>query len=410
MKCAGQYDMIKNNAFKPIGKGQIMETQKREAGKERQANLELLRIFSMLMIVMMHLLNHGKILETTARGSISYYLVWILFGISFVSISTYILISGYFLCEASFSFRRILKLEGQVWFYSVALYLASLLLLRQPFDMSSLIAAVFPVLSCEYWFVTMYVGMIVLSPFLNKLLTGLTQRQFRLLLGILFVLFSLWPNVFFFSPALNFGGGSGVVWFTTVYLSGAYLKRFYRPDGKFGRHLLHFFGAALLIPASRFLIELLLSTPLGKIGFLQDLMWGYSIFYEYNSVLVFAAAILLFIAFLNLQIKPGRLQRMILAAAPLSFGVYLLHDNPNVRGFVWETLNPSRLAGVWYLVPGVLLLAAAVFVVCALTEWLRKMIASLPARLRKKNTVSRPGFSERACAALDEKLFRQNEM
>lgn len=78
MKCAGQYDMIKNNAFKPIGKGQIMETQKREAGKERQANLELLRIFSMLMIVMMHLLNHGKILETTARGSISYYLVWIL--------------------------------------------------------------------------------------------------------------------------------------------------------------------------------------------------------------------------------------------------------------------------------------------------------------------------------------------
>ena len=63
----------------------------------------------MLMIVMMHLLNHGKILETTARGSISYYLVWILFGISFVSISTYILISGYFLCETSFSFRRILK-------------------------------------------------------------------------------------------------------------------------------------------------------------------------------------------------------------------------------------------------------------------------------------------------------------
>lgn len=334
MKCAGQYDMIKNNAFKPIWKGQTMETQKRKAGKERQANLELLRICSMLMIVMMHLLNHGKILETTAKGSLSYYLVWILFGISFVSISTYILISGYFLCEASFSFRRILKLEGQVWFYSVLLYLVSLVLLRQPFDMSSFIAAVFPVLSCEYWFVTMYVGMIALSPFLNKLLTGLTRRQFQLLICILFVLFSLWPNVFFFSPALNFG--SGVVWFLTVYLFGAYLKRFYRPDGKFGRHLLHFFAAAMLIPASRFLIELLLSTPLGKAGFLQDLMWGYSIFYEYNSVLVFAAAVLLFVAFLNLRIKPGR--------------------------------------------------------------------------LRRKEEAARPGCLERACAVLDEKLFRQNEM
>ena len=89
----------------------------------------------------------------------------------------------------------------------------------------------------------------------------------------------------------------------------------YRPDGKFGRHLLHFFGAALLIPASRFLIELLLSTPLGKIGFLQDLMWGYSIFM--NTIPCwFCGCHTAFIAFLNLQIRPGRLQRMILAAAP----------------------------------------------------------------------------------------------
>lgn len=404
----------KDNAFQAKGRrtaeeGQAMEEQKK-MGKKRIANVELLRICSMLMIVLMHLLNHGKVLETVEKGSVSYYLTWTIFGISFVSISCYILISGYFLCEASFSFVRLLRLEGQVWFYSAALFIAAAVVLRQPLDMSSLIAAVFPILSCEYWFVTMYAGMLILSPFLNKLLLGLSRKQFRLLLGFLFVLFSLWPNVFFFSPALNFGGGSGVVWFVTVYLFGAYLKRFYVPDGRTARHFLHFLAAGLLIPASRFVIELLLATPLGKIGFLQDLMWGYSIFYEYNSVLVFAAAILLFIAFLNLQIKPGRLQRMILAAAPLSFGVYLLHDNPNVRGFVWETLNPSRLAGAWYLVPGVLLLAAAVFAVCALTEWLRKMIASLPARLRKKNTVSRPGFSERACAALDEKLFRQNEM
>ena len=404
----------KDNVFQAKGRrtaeeGQAMEEQKK-MGKKRMANVELLRICSMLMIVLMHLLNHGKVLETVEKGSVSYYLTWTIFGISFVSISCYILISGYFLCEASFSFVRLLRLEGQVWFYSAALFIAAAVVLRQPLDMSSLIAAVFPILSCEYWFVTMYAGMLILSPFLNKLLLGLSRKQFRLLLGFLFVLFSLWPNVFFFSPALNFGGGSGVVWFVTVYLFGAYLKRFYVPDGRTARHFLHFLAAGLLIPASRFVIELLLATPLGKIGFLQDLMWGYSIFYEYNSVLVFSAAILLFIAFLNLHIKPGRLQRMILAAAPLSFGVYLLHDNPNVRGFVWETLNPSRLAGAWYLVPGVLLLAAAVFAVCALTEWLRKMIVSLPARLRKKNTVSRPGFSERACAALDEKLFRQNEM
>ena len=56
----------------PLGKVRLWKHRREKREKERQANLELLRIFSMLMIVMMHLLNHGKILETTARGSISY--------------------------------------------------------------------------------------------------------------------------------------------------------------------------------------------------------------------------------------------------------------------------------------------------------------------------------------------------
>ena len=181
----------KDNAFQAKGRrtaeeGQAMEEQKK-MGKKRMANVELLRICSMLMIVLMHLLNHGKVLETVEKGSVSYYLTWTIFGISFVSISCYILISGYFLCEASFSFVRLLRLEGQVWFYSAALFIAAAVVLRQPLDMSSLIAAVFPILSCEYWFVTMYAGMLILSPFLNKLLLGLSRKQFRQLLGFLFV-------------------------------------------------------------------------------------------------------------------------------------------------------------------------------------------------------------------------------
>ena len=140
-------------------------------------------------------------------------------------------------------------------------------------------------------------------------------------------------------------------------------------------------------------------------------MWGYSLFYQYNSVLVLAAALLLFIAFLNLEIRPGRLQRLILAAAPLSFGVYLLHDNPNWRGILWEWINPSQMADKWYLVPGVLTLAAGIFLVCALLEMLRKTAAGLPGRLRRnKEGVRKQGWLERKALKLDEKLLRDNEM
>ena len=64
---------------------EVMES--REGKGERQLNLELLRILSMLMIVLMHLINHGGVLEWVEDGSPSYYLVWTLFGISNVAIN-----------------------------------------------------------------------------------------------------------------------------------------------------------------------------------------------------------------------------------------------------------------------------------------------------------------------------------
>ena len=55
--------------------------------KQRMANLELLRIISMLMIITVHLMNHGSIIYCAKEGTPSYYLAWGLFGIGFISIN-----------------------------------------------------------------------------------------------------------------------------------------------------------------------------------------------------------------------------------------------------------------------------------------------------------------------------------
>ncbi len=386
---------------------EVMES--REGKGERQLNLELLRILSMLMIVLMHLINHGGVLEWVEDGSPSYYLVWTLFGISFVAINCYVLISGYFLCESRFSFRRIAKTEGQVWFYSILLYLAAVFLFGQEIDISTLVSAVFPVLSCEYWFVTMYIGMLLLSPFVNRLLNGLSRGQFTVLLGICYLLFSVWPTVFFFSVGLNFGGGSGVVWFLVLYITGAYLRRF-QGDLKKGSGHRWLIAACLLalIPASRFAIEGILASPLGKIGFLQDLMWGYSIFYQYHSVLVLAASIALFLAFSELKIKRSGRTAWIGLVAPLTFGVYLLHDNPNLRGTLWGTLEPAGMCGKWYLIPVILGMALGLFAVCAAVEALRRGIFKGIETLLRRARKGKAGPIERLCARLDERIFRKN--
>lgn len=82
--------------------------------KKRRANLELLRVIAMIMIVTMHLVNHGGMIDLAESGTASYYIAWGLLGLGIPSINIYILISSYFLVESRFSSWRLLKLGMQV--------------------------------------------------------------------------------------------------------------------------------------------------------------------------------------------------------------------------------------------------------------------------------------------------------
>lgn len=342
--------------------------------KERQANLELLRIISMLMVVTAHLVNHGSMITFAKQGSASYYIVWTLFGVAFTCITIYLLISSYFLIDAKFSTWKLAKMGGQVFFYAFGITALFWIFGDVEHELKNMVYSVLPISSDFYWFISMYVGMYILAPLMNKLIRALTKRQLECAMAVSFLLVSVWPNIIYFSSALNTAGGVSISWFLTVYLFGAYLKLYYEPDGHFGRKLLRACLAALLIPASRFVIEGLLRTPLGKISILDDLMWGYSVFFTYSSILVSLAAILLFIAFLNLEIKPGKPARFINTVAGASFGVYLIHDHLYIRETLWTKIDGVSLLDKWYLLPACLGIILAVYAACTVIELLRQRL------------------------------------
>ncbi len=342
--------------------------------KARQANLELLRIICMLMVVTMHLVNHGNLITFAKQGSASYYLVWTLFGVSFSCITIYILISGYFLIDSRFSSWKLAKLGGQVFFYAFGITALFWLFGGAQKELKIMVYSLLPISSDFYWFISMYVGMYLFAPLMNKLIRALTKRQLECAMALGFVLVAVWPNLIYFSSALNTAGGVSISWFLVAYLFGAYLKLYYQPDGRFGRKLLLALGALLLIPASRFLIEALLKTPLGKISILDDLMWGYSVFYSYDSILVSLAAFLLFVAFLNLDIRPGRAAKGIVKVGGAAFGVYLIHDHYYIREMLWTKINGVDWLDKWYLLPACVGVIAAVYVTCTLIELLRQRL------------------------------------
>lgn len=73
----------------------------------RNTGLDLLRIMAMLMILTLHYLGKGGALQVEGKTS---YIVWFLEISCMVAVNVYILISGYFLVDSKFSWKKVFKL------------------------------------------------------------------------------------------------------------------------------------------------------------------------------------------------------------------------------------------------------------------------------------------------------------
>lgn len=68
-----------------------------------------------------------------------------------------------------------------------------------------LIGLIFPISTRKYWFLTVYVALYLLAPFINRLIDVLSQKQHQSLIAVSIVLFSILPSV------LPYGGEDGIV-------------------------------------------------------------------------------------------------------------------------------------------------------------------------------------------------------
>lgn len=94
------------------------------------------------------------------------------------------------------------------------------------------------------------------------------------------------------------------------------------------------------------------------------------IVFRYNSITVVMASVFLFWFLLNLNIGNDRLKRTIIWFGPLTFAVYLIHDNSNVRNILWKILPMEQLyaGGIMMYLGGLIVIAPTIFVVCCAIE------------------------------------------
>jgi len=186
--------------------------------KERNSSFELLRIISMIMITIHHLS-----LAVGIRDSNLYIRMW---GQFFciggkLGVNCFVLISAYFLCTSSFRMERVLKTHSKVLLYGFIGLGIGIVFMRENLTIIAILKSFFPVIFNHYWFVTTYIGMILLSPILNMFLRCIDKQKHEIVIVILLFLFSIIPT---FTAQNTFNSDLG--WFVFLYIVAAYIKKY----------------------------------------------------------------------------------------------------------------------------------------------------------------------------------------
>lgn len=348
--------------------------------KNRSTNIELLRILAMIMIVTMHALGKGGVLEKVTPFSINYYLVQYLEGMFFVAVNVFVLISGYFLINSNFKGSNLLNIILEVQFYSISIFAIMVFLKIIPFSYKELFYSLFPILTRQYWFITVYFALYIIFPYLNKFIESLSQsRHFKLII-ILTFLFSVWPTIIFFEDSLNIVNGYSLLWFIFLYFTGSYIRKYYETSYKPLKYFLLYVLIGSLVPLSRFLIALITKNLIGEIA-------GSGFFYRYNSILVLISSLSLFIAFLNIEIKSKYLNKIILDLSPLTLAVYIIHTNPYLKEYIWLKIGLYKIVDEVYLIINIILAVILVYFVCIMIEIIRKFIFRFIVQMKYYNDV-----------------------
>ena len=330
--------------------GEILNASK--TTRHRQTNIELLRIFSMLMVLVIHY-------NVATNGQTTHEMVltepWKAVGIaslkslSFICVNCFIIISGYF--GIRWKWKSLCNYLFQIAFWGGMVHLIAVALGFSVFSASRLLDNMLMFLVHGNWFFVSYLALYMLAPVLNAYIEKVDAKQ----LGWMVLAFYAFQTVFgwIFKNCIEFSQGLTFVSFMGLYLLGAYLKRTdlgcfkWKPSA----NLLVYLGVGLLC--------VVISMLSNYMGFNKDV-------YSYISPLQILQTIYLFLFFKGFAVN-SKYDRLILFFSSSAFAALLMHswDGVQMYGFGLHWIDTNlQMPFIWT----VLYICAFFVIACCLDK------------------------------------------
>ena len=341
--------------------------------QERNYGIDALRLAAMFMVVVLHILGKGSVLQT-AQG-IQSKVSWFLQIAAFCAVDCYALISGYTGYtehEKKYRYGKYFGMWLQAFFYSFGCTLLWYFARPGSVSRADLAMSAFPVLTDQYWYFRAYTPLFFVIPWLNRLVRRSTEREVTGLVAVLFALLSCYGTAAaLFADPFVLKEGYSFVWLAFLYLAGAWMKKCRIAERVSIRTAVLVYLLSVLVTwGSRMAVHRLTVHMLGY-------TFGRNLLYNYTSPTVVAAAGALLIWFSRLRVE-GICRKAVRFLAPASFGVYLLHRQDLVFDrFFNGTFRFLAVLSPWKIPFAVLGIAFAVCAVCLLIDKARARLFAL---------------------------------
>jgi surface polysaccharide O-acyltransferase-like enzyme len=352
--------------------------------RQRDSNLELLRILAMLLIIGDHLGVHSGTWPTTATAanpvdySLRHLFVLNLQMGGQVGVTAFVLISGYFLCTSEFKLSRIIKIELQMLIFSIVITAVTAICNPPAVNSYTWFRAFFPTSFKTWWFATVYIVLVALSPFVNKLLAVLTRREHLALVAVLFVVMSLLPTLT--NDAFVVADYLGR--FIFLYCAAAYLRM--HPDARiFKVKALPAIGIAIVAYVLPSLIMPFYALYDKSNPWYPLITWFLRSSPDHERIFSLFAGLFLFLAFKRFRLGSNRVINLV---SGTTFGIYLFSDHFLIRTAIWTNIvnASSHYSSNWFFLYCVAVIIA-VFCVGVVADLIRHHAIQSPLERGFKN-------------------------
>lgn len=323
--------------------------------------IDIARIVAMIMICLLHTVNHGGAIGNVEINSPQWYAGVFIRVITYSCVNIYGLISGIVACN-SIEFRpsKMLYFVLEVLTYTLVITLFYKIFNPDLVTDEVWLKQLLPIVKEQYWYITAYAGLLFFIPIIACGIKYI-DKKYLLLFTIVAIYFYSYLYNKYKMPAFQFSEGYTLIWLMILFCLGAALNK------------INFFSK---VPFWIGIIMFIISATITYHLFLK----GKELYLSYCSITVLVGAISMILVLYNIKIKNKIAKEVLKLFGEATLGVYLIHVNPLIWNSViynftvkYQIVNKPVVIYVLLII----LSGICIFLLCALCDIVRIVLVRL---------------------------------